>query len=93
MNESANARELLDAVATILLWSFGLGVVLVLLWFGLLVLAGDLVYNLHAKFFQIPREQFEALHYLGLMLAKVAVFMLFLFPYVGIRIVLWKTAR
>lgn len=93
MNKPPNLSEVLDAVATILLWCFGLGVILVLFWFGLLVLAGDLVYNWHAKFFQIPREQFEALHYLGLMLAKLAVFQLFLFPYVGIRIVLGKRAR
>ena len=88
MNASENFSEALNAVAKILLWCFGLGVVFILLWFGLLVLAGDFVYSWHAEFFQIPREQFEALNYLGLMLAKVAIFELFLFPYVGIRLVL-----
>ena len=88
MNESANLNTVLNAVANILLWCFGLSVVFILLWVGLLVLMGEFVYNWHANFFQIPREQFEVLHYLGLMLAKVAVFELFLFPYLGIRLVL-----
>jgi hypothetical protein len=88
MNESANGTEVLNAVARILLWCFGLGLASILLWFGLLVLMGDFVYSWHAKFFQISREHFEALHYLGLMLTKAAIFELFLFPYVGIRIVL-----
>ena len=80
MNGSANMRAVMDAVARILLWCFGLGLVFILLWFGMLVLAGDAVYNLHAKWFvQISREHFDALHYLGLMLFKVAVFLLFLF--------------
>ena len=93
MNGSANLDESLRVVATILLWCFGLGLVLLLMWFGLLVFMGDFVYNVHARFFQISRQQFDSLHYLAMILAKMAVFGLFLFPYVGIRVVLRKTRR
>jgi hypothetical protein len=88
MVESANTREFLNAVSKILLWSFGLNLVILLGWFLLLLLAGDLVYDWHSRFFQISREQFDAIHYLAMSLTKVAVFGLFLFPYVGIRLVL-----
>jgi len=93
MNGSANLDESLRVVATILLWCFGLGMALLLIWLGLLVFLGDFVYDVHAKFFQIPRQQFDTLHYLALILAKMAIFGLFLFPYVGIRIALRKTRR
>jgi hypothetical protein len=93
MNRSSNVNDVLDTVAAILLWCFGLGVAFLLLWFGLLLLVGDFIYEFHGRWFQISREQFDALHYLGLMLAKVAIFWLFLLPYVGIKMVLRKKSR
>jgi len=93
MNGSANLHESLRVVATILLWCFGLGMALLIIWFSLLLFLGDFVYEVHAKFFQIPRQQFDSLHYLAMILAKMAIFGLFLFPYVGIKIVLRKTRQ
>ena len=93
MNGSANLDESLHVVATILLWCFGLGMALLLVWFGLLVFLGDFVYDVHAKLFQFSRQQFDSLHYQALILAKMAVFGLFLFPYVGIRMVLRGRSR
>jgi hypothetical protein len=93
MNGSANLDESLRVVATILLWCFGLGMALLLVWFGLLVFLGDFVYDVHARFFQIPRQQFDTLHYLAMMLTKIGLFNLFLFPYVGIRVALRKRSR
>jgi len=93
MNGSANLDASLRVVATILLWCFGLGIALLFIWFGLLVFMGDFVYEVHARFFQIPRQQFDTLHYQAMILTKMAIFGLFLFPYVGIRIVLRKRSR
>ncbi len=92
MNHSSNLSDVLNAVAAILLWCFGLGAALMLLWLGMLLLAGDLIYDFHGRWFQISRERFDALHYQGLVLAKVALFWLFLLPYVGIKMVLRKAS-
>ena len=91
MNQSNNANEALNDVATALLWCFGLGVVFLLLWFGMLVLQGDLVYDWHSRFFDISRQQFDVLHYLLMALWKLAIFGLFLLPYVGLKLVLRKS--
>jgi hypothetical protein len=85
MNQPQDRNDVLQTVATVLLWCFGLGLAVLLFWFGVIVLAGDFVYEVHSVFFDISREHFEAIHYLSITLVKTAVFMLFLFPYVGIR--------
>ena len=90
MNPSDNVKETLNTVAAVLLWCFGLGVALLLFWFVMLTLMGDLVYDWHSRFFGISREQFNALHYLMMGFWKAAIFVLFLFPYVGIKLALRK---
>jgi len=88
MNDSASLNDVLDAVAKILLWCIGLGVVFILLWFAMLVFMIDYSYDFYSKFTEISKEQFVALCFQGMMLAKAAVIELFLFPYVGIVLVL-----
>ena len=88
MNESTNLNDLLKVFSTVLIWCFALSAAFILLWFCLIAFGGDLIYRLHSIFYDMPRGHFALAHYCGMAFAKVGAFGLFLFPYIGVRVVL-----
>ena len=65
-----------------------------LLNYGVLLLAfiawagwGDALYRLHARWFRLERTQCDAALYLMLGLYKLAIWMLFLIPWIALRVV------
>ena len=67
-----------------------MGVLVLLFWLGALALGGDLAYSVHAKIVPISREQFYVINYAGGLMTKATIFVLFLFPYIAIRLVIRK---
>ena len=90
MHDSNNANEILEVTAQVLIRCFVMGLLVLLFWLGALMLAGDLAYSVHAKIAPISREQFYLINYAGGLITKAAVFFLFLFPYIAIRLVIMK---
>ena len=90
MHDSNNANEMLEVTGQVLIRCFVMGLLVLLFWLGALMLAGDLAYSVHAKIAPISREQFYLINYAGGLMTKAAVFVLFLFPYIAIRLVLKK---
>ncbi len=93
MAEAASPEELLDILAKVLIRCFSLGVVVLLFWGGMIVFAGDLVYNVHSSLFPMSSQQFYSIHYVGLLFVKVCVFLFFLLPYISIRLVQRKYSK
>ena len=93
MPPSAEVNDLLDAVAKVLLRCFVFGLVVLLIWFGFFVFAGDWVHEVHRKWFDLGRHEFALIHYCGMGLMKLCLLLFFLFPYLAIRWVLWKRAK
>ena len=92
MNEHNHTSDWLEALSQILIRCAIMGAILLLFWWGILQLAGDWVYDVHSRFFPMPRQQFEVLHYAGMMTTKAAVGLFFLIPYIAIRLVMKKRA-
>jgi hypothetical protein len=90
MHDSNNANEMLEVTAQVLIRCFVMGLLVLLFWLGALMLAGDLAYSVHAKIAPISREQFYLINYAGGLMTKAAVFVLFFFPYIAIRLVIRK---
>jgi hypothetical protein len=88
MNRSAGLDEVLDVVSKILLWCFGIGMALLLFWFGMVLAIGDLAYGVHASMFDLSRHEFEMMNYFGMAWLKVCVFLFFFTPWLGTRLVL-----
>jgi hypothetical protein len=78
----------MEVFSNILIRCFVVSVVFITLWFIFFLLGGDAVYTIHAKLFQISRHEYDLLNYYGMAFAKVCNFLLFLFPYIAIRMVL-----
>ena len=71
---------------TILLWCAVINYGILLLWFGLFVFAHDLLHRIHARWFKLSVEAFDALHY-GLMGAyKLGILLLNLVPLLALVI-------
>ncbi len=90
MSNLNNANEMLGVIGQVLIRCFVMGVLVLLFWLGALALGGDLAYSVHAKIVPISREQFYVINYAGGLMTKAAVFFLFLFPYIAIRLVIRK---
>ncbi|MBI5686406.1 MAG: hypothetical protein HZC54_15140 [Verrucomicrobia bacterium] len=90
MTTSTETNDLLDALAKVLLRCALLGILLLLLWSGICAFAGDLVYGIHGKLFDLTRHELCLIHYCGLAFTKICVLLFFLFPYIAIRLVLRK---
>jgi len=85
--------NLLDRVAGIFLWCFLLSFALLLLWFDFYLLAGDWAYSIHAGWFELSRRDFALVNYWGMAFTKFCAIIIFLFPYLSIKLVLRKKRK
>ncbi|MFR0691054.1 DUF6868 family protein [Enterobacterales bacterium AE_CKDN230030158-1A_HGKHYDSX7] len=53
---------------------------ILLVWFAAFTLAHDFVYRLHSRWFALPVETFDAVHYGGMAVYKIGVLLLNLVP-------------
>ena len=77
----------LQIVKEFLLWASIINIGVLLFWFLIFVAAADYVYKMHSKFNKITREQFNGIHYAGMLFFKTAVFVFFVIPYIVILII------
>jgi hypothetical protein len=77
----------IEVVRNFLLWCtvFNFGILLV--WFLVFVFAHDRILRLHGTWFHLSREQFDALHYIGISIFEIGIILLNLVPYVVLCIV------
>lgn len=85
--------EVLEVAAQILIRCTVIGVIVLLIWWGALELAGDFAYGVHSKIAPMSRDQFELIHYVGMLMTKAGVSLLFFFPYIAIRLVIARRRR
>ena len=93
MSEQNNLENMLDAIAKILIRSFFIGIALLTVWLVLVIGLPFWAWQMHAKIFDLSREQVAWAHYAGMMVTKSGIFALFLFPYIGIKLVLGKNGK
>jgi len=58
------------------------------LWFIVFLVAHAGLYRLHAKWFQLSAEHFDAIHYSGMVAYKIGILLLNVAPYIAVRVVL-----
>ena len=77
----------LEIIRDILAWCSVINIGLLLLWFLFFVLDHDWVYRMHGKWYNLPVDRFDTIHYAGLLFFKMFVFMFNIVPYLALRIV------
>lgn len=77
----------LENAIFVLGWSTVLNYLVLLLWFIFYASGSDRIYRLHSRWFVMTREQFSQLHYLGMMVYKLTIFLFLLAPYISLKFV------
>ena len=75
-----------NEIKEVLLWCIGINYALLLAWFGVFVFAHDWMYGLHGRWFKLPVETFDAIHYAGLSVYKIGIILLTLVPLVAFHL-------
>ena len=77
----------LEMIRSALAWCAVINIGLLLWWLLFFILAHDWMYRIHSKWFDIPVEKFDAIHYAGMAFLKISIFLFSLTPYLALRIV------
>ena len=78
----------LEKLRSMLGWCTMINVALLLLWSAAFLFAHDWMFQLHTRLgFKLSPEVFDAMHYGGLGIYKLAIWLLNLAPYIALRIV------
>jgi hypothetical protein len=90
MNEHNSCRDCLELTAQVLLRCFVGGLILLIVWWLAFIYATDWLYAVNTKWFPVTREQFVLINYCGIAAAKIFVYLVFLIPYICVRMVIRK---
>ncbi|MFC4526348.1 hypothetical protein ISN76_19015 [Dyella halodurans] len=78
----------IELVKDVLLWCTIINYVILIVWFAAFVLAHRWMLNLHGRWFRLPEERFDSIHYAGMAIYKIGILLFNLVPYLALRIVL-----
>ena len=88
-----NTDEVLCIASQILIRCTIMGIASLFIWWIALKLFGDLAYDVHSTVAPMTRSQFDIIHYIGMLITKAAVSLLFVFPYIAIKLVIRKRLK
>ena len=75
-----------ELVQSTLGWCAVINMGLLLYWFLFLAFAHDWVYRMHSRWFNLPLETFNSIHYAGMTFFKITIFSFNIIPYFALRI-------
>lgn len=75
-----------ELIRDFLLWCTVINLGLLLWWFLFFTLAHDWTYRLHSRWFDLPAQRFDAIHYTGMAILKIGILFFNLVPYIALRI-------
>jgi hypothetical protein len=93
MGNTNDTHEALEVVSQVMVRCVVMGIIVLLIWWAALASMGDLVYRIHSTLAPIPRQHFDTIHYAGMLTTKAAISVLFLFPYIAIKLVIRKRTK
>lgn len=76
-----------EFLRTFLLWCTLINYAILIFWFLVFVLARDWMRRLHGKWFHVSDQQFDAIHYAGMAVYKIGIFLFNLVPAVVLFII------
>ena len=90
MPEPSRTSDFFDTLAKVLLCCWICGCTLLLIWLGVILMAGDFVHRLHGGMFSLSSHELDLIFYCGMGLLKLFVNVFFFIPWLAITLVLRK---
>ena len=76
----------MDPLLDFFLWSLIINFGLLMLSFLAFTLGRDFIYRIHGKWYDIPKAEFNAIIYSGMMFYKICILFFNVVPYIVLRI-------
>ena len=76
-----------NEIKSVLLWCVGFNYAVLFTWFVVFVFAHNWMYGIHARWFKLSVETFDAIHYAGLSVYKIGIILLNLAPLVALWLI------
>ncbi len=70
------------------LWSVAISYAILFIWLLLFMLGRDWIRRFHGRWFRLPEETFDAIHYAGMAVFKIGIMLLALIPFISLCIVM-----
>jgi len=77
----------IEMLRSVLGWCAVINYGVLLLWFLFFMSAHDWMHRFHSRWFRLPVEQFDTIHYAAMAIYKVGIILFNLVPYVALLIV------
>lgn len=77
----------LEMLHELALWCTVINYGVLLWWFAVFSLAHDWMQRLHGRWFALPRERFDAIHYAAMAAYKLGILLFNLVPWIALSIV------
>ncbi len=78
----------LEILRHFLQWCTLINLGILLMWFAWFVFAHDWIQNFHGRWFHLSREQVDAIHYGGMALFKIGIWLFNLVPLLVLYIIM-----
>ena len=75
-----------ETLRCFLWWCLIVNIGLLLYWFAFFSLGHDWLYRFHGKWFKLTKERFDTVHYAGMAIFKLLIFVFNLAPLVALYI-------
>jgi hypothetical protein len=85
---SEETIELLRSVASVLLYCWLLGFALLFIWFAMFMSLRGFIQRTHGAMFGFSIHELDVIHYCGMGIWKLGVILLYLFPWIAIRLLI-----
>ena len=76
----------IELVRAVLGWCLVINMGILLWWFLWFMLAHDFIFRFHGKWFKLSEQQFDGIHYAGMALYKIAIWLFNIAPYLALHI-------
>ena len=77
----------IEMLRALLGWCAVINYSVLIVWFVLFVGARDWMHRLHGRWFRLTDEQFDMVHYAGMGLFKLGIFLFNLAPYLALLVI------
>ncbi len=74
-----------ETLRDVLGWCTAINFGVLLVWIVGFVVAHDLIFRIHGKWFSLSQERFDTIHYTGMAFFKMSIFLFNLAPYLALR--------
>ena len=77
----------LEQIREVLGWCTLINFIILFVWTGAMFCCRDMIHRVHGRFFQLSREQFDAIHYTLMGVFKLGVLLFNAVPWIVLHIV------